>query len=153
MVRYFCRNCDNLLLKQIGSLIEHVWGKHGIEAKKYPNRSIFMCKECNLPFGSISLFLNHIDKAHGIHIWYEKGLTKRRIFFDGTLSENLTGETKRRYYVPKSHFTPISYEILRDQEEDKPQVADEKRGYCLRCKKLRNLVDYRVCRECYRLGF
>ena len=38
---------------------------------------------CN--FQSIRLFLDHVDKAHGIHIWYEKGLTKKKVFFDGTL--------------------------------------------------------------------
>jgi hypothetical protein len=87
-------------LKQISSVVDHVWGKHGVEVKKYLNRSVFRCEDCKLSFKSIIFFLEHIDKTHGIHIWYEKGLTRKRVFFDGILkgssTEDLVKQHQRR---------------------------------------------------------
>jgi hypothetical protein len=87
MVRYFCNNCNDQLLKQILSVVDHIWGKHGIEVQKYPSGSSFRCVECDKYFKSIIPFLEHIDKNHGIHIWYEKGLTNKKLFLDGTLNK------------------------------------------------------------------
>lgn len=102
MVRYLCHNCDDLLLKQVSSVIDHVWGKHGVEVKKYPNRSVFRCEDCNISFGSIISFLKHIDGTHGIHIWYEKGLTRKKVFFDGILKGSSTeGDRATRAHTLK----------------------------------------------------
>ena len=122
MVRYFCYTCENLLLKQIGTVIEHVWGKHGIEIRKNPSQSGFLCEECNLPFGSIPLLLNHIDKTHGIHIWYEKGLTKKRVFFDGILN-NTVSDAELDVKTPISkHTVPLSKRPYEPRKKDEDGI-------------------------------
>jgi uncharacterized C2H2 Zn-finger protein len=104
-------------LKQISSVVDHVWGKHGVEVKKYLNRSVFRCKDCNLSFKSIPFFLKHIDKTHGIHIWYEKGLTRKRVFFDGILKGSSTEENKTMSIPRKG--VPLS------QRPHEPRKSDD----------------------------
>ena len=100
MVKYLCHNCNDLPLKQISSVLDHIWSKHGVEVQKYHDIPGFRCADCKLSFKSIVLFLDHIDKTHGIHIWYEKGLTRKRVFFDGILkgssTEDLVKHQRRR---------------------------------------------------------
>jgi uncharacterized C2H2 Zn-finger protein len=124
MVRYFCSNCDDLDLKQISTVLDHIWSKHGVEVQKYRSLSAFRCSDCEISFKNISLFLRHIDKTHGIHIWYEKGITKKRVFFDGILNEPLKKENKtpektcqfqKRKYPP--HNVLMSQEKVRMKNE------------------------------------
>ena len=110
-------------MKQISSVLDHIWGKHGVEVQKYQNISGFRCADCKLSFKSIIFFLEHIDKTHGIHIWYEKGLTRKRVFFDGVLDEFPTGEDKTckktTVSIPNKH--PLSqrpYEARKNDDED-----------------------------------
>lgn len=95
MVKYMCHNCNDLPFGHITSVLEHIWSEHGIEVQKYHNITGFRCAECKTSFKSIVFFLKHMDKTHGIHIWYEKGLTRKRIFFDGILKDDMTKEDRR----------------------------------------------------------
>jgi hypothetical protein len=87
LVNYFCYNCNDLPFKTINAAIEHIGTKHSLLVEKDQNFSGFRCEGCEVYFAKITSFLTHLDKTHGIHIWYEKGLTKRRVFFDGTLNQ------------------------------------------------------------------
>jgi uncharacterized C2H2 Zn-finger protein len=120
MVKYLCHNCNDLLLKQTPSVIDHVWSKHGVEVKKYLNRSVFRCEDCNLSFKSIIFFLKHIDKTHGIHIWYEKGLTRKRVFFDGILDDSSTEEnrTQKDDHVNSKKGVPLSQRPCEPRKSD-----------------------------------
>jgi uncharacterized C2H2 Zn-finger protein len=46
----------------------------------------FRCDDCDMIFGGIFSFLRHLDKVYDIHILYERGLTKKRVYLDGILS-------------------------------------------------------------------
>lgn len=119
MVKYLCHNCNDLPLKQISSVIDHVWSKHGVEVKKYLNRSVFRCEDCNLSFSRLPFFLSHLDRTHRIHIWYEKGLARKRVFFDGILRDSST-EENRTLAVPRKEV-PLSqrpYEPRKSDDED-----------------------------------
>ena len=136
MVQYFCQNCNDLPMKSIPSVLEHVFGKHGIEVARTQRkveraddahsalrRTVvyfkgFRCEECNLPLDHTVALLNHIDRAHGIHIWYERGLTSKKVFFDGTLNEPPTAteaDEKKQAPITYKHI-PLSqhrYELRR----------------------------------------
>jgi len=118
-----CHNCDDLPLKHISSVIDHVWGKHGIEVTKIwrpllrsedarlpkrrsgKRRSGFRCEKCNVSLSNISSLLNHLDREHGIHVWYEKGLLQKRVYYDGVLEDALTEEvSEKREYIPLSQL-------------------------------------------------
>ena len=88
LVRYFCYNCDDLPLKTINSVIEHIFNKHSVVVEKDQSFSGFRCEECEVYLNQIIPFLSHMDKIHGIHIWYERGLVRKKVFFDGTLSQS-----------------------------------------------------------------
>lgn len=138
MVRYLCHNCNDLLLKNISSVVNHVWDEHNIEVTKIlqpvkraedarlplqttaiERVSGFRCEECNVSLGDVSSFLAHLDKTHGIHIWYEKGLIKKRIFFDGILDDSLTEDrTDKKTPISKSNI-PLS------QRPYKPRKSDD----------------------------
>jgi len=112
-----------LPLKKISSVLDHIWGKHGVEVQKYHDISGFRCADCKLSFKSITFFLKHIDTIHGIHIWYEKGLTRKRVFFDGVLDESPTEEDKTckktTVSIPSMN-TPLSqrpYEPRKNDDE------------------------------------
>jgi hypothetical protein len=115
MARYLCHNCNDLALKAVPQVLEHVWNKHGIEATKQLQavvraedaRSLlkptgkqkvsgYRCEACKVSLEGFKPFLTHIDKMHGIHIWYEKGLTKKRVFFDGVLESTSAGRTEQQ---------------------------------------------------------
>src|SRR3989304_5549091 len=104
MTRYFCHNCNDRYLKTITAIINHVWSEHGIVLEKVwqlvvrsedahippekTNRkkvSGFRCEDCKVFLEGNRSFLDHLDKIHRIHIWYEKGLDRKRIYFDGVL--------------------------------------------------------------------
>lgn len=124
MVKYMCHNCNDLLLKQTSSVVDHVWGKHGVEVKKYLNRSVFRCEDCKLSFKSIIFFLEHIDKTHGIHIWYEKGLTRKRVFYDGILKSSSTEENR----TPQCQFqerVPLSQRPFEPRKSDDEDVVKQ----------------------------
>ncbi len=106
MVRYLCHNCNDRLLKTITTVVEHVWAEHKIEvarrwqsvlrsedARLPPSEtrrqkvSGFRCEDYDASLSNVSSFLAHLDQVHAIHIWYERGLTKKRVFFDGILNE------------------------------------------------------------------
>jgi len=126
LARYMCNNCKDLLLKSITSVLDHVWAKHKIEVTKIwhsviraedtrlppmetSNRKVsgFRCENCKVSFSKASSVLVHLDKTHGIHIWYEKGLTKKRVYFDGILDKSrvsmrATADTAEKEFVPLS---------------------------------------------------
>jgi hypothetical protein len=110
-----------LPLKQISSVLNHVWDKHGVEVQKYHNISGFRCADCKLSFKSIIFFLEHIDKTHGIHIWYEKGLLKKRVFFDGIIKGSSTeANGTPKMSIPRKRV-PLSqrpYEPRKSGDED-----------------------------------
>ena len=110
MVKYTCYSChDEDLGASITKVIDHVWTKHRIEVSKKwdlmlpenahkPQRSMkvagFRCEECDILLRGAFFLLKHLDSAHGIHVWYERGLTRKRVFFDGILKDDLTKEEK-----------------------------------------------------------
>lgn len=122
MVKYLCHNCDDLSLKNISSVIDHVWAKHKIEVakewhpliraedarlppKKTGSQRVtgFRCEDCNVSLTGAPSFLTHLDRMHGIHIWYEKGLTRKRIFFDGILNaSSARDELGQQKFIPLS---------------------------------------------------
>jgi hypothetical protein len=82
------------LLKNISSVIDHVWAKHKIEVAKewqplfqaedarLPQKqtgkqkaSGFRCEACQVSLKDVHSFFLHLDKVHDAHLWYEKGLT------------------------------------------------------------------------------
>ena len=78
----------------------------------------FQCKECNVSLSNISSLLNHYDRKHGIHIWYEKGVLRKRIFYDGTLEDTITEEvTEKRKYIPLSQL-PYEPRIGKEKEDE-----------------------------------
>ena len=130
-----CRNCDDQLFRSITSVLNHVWDKHGVEVVKkwiaksedarLPLRetnkkrvSGFRCEECNVSFGNIISLLTHLDRKHGIHIWYERGIAKKRVFFDGILEDTLTEEgRKKREMIPLSK-RPLKPRISEMSEDE-----------------------------------
>jgi len=65
----------------------------------------FRCEKCNLSLRNISSLLNHLDREHGIHVWYEKGLLQKRVYYDGVLEDALTEEVnEKRAYIPLSQL-------------------------------------------------
>ena len=166
-----CHNCNDQLLKNISQVIDHVWSKHKIEVVKIwqpvlraedarltkrrtgkKRVSGFRCEECNVSLRNISSLLTHLDKKHGIHIWYEKGLRRKRLFLDGILDDTPTKETKK-----KQEWVPIStlaskkqreyIELLSSydstKEQDKADIKDylervEKESVCHLLKKEAN---------------
>lgn len=115
MVKYSCHNCNDLLLKSISSVLDHVWAEHKIEVAKMwqqvtksedahlPPRNTgkqkisgFQCGDCKVSMKDIPSFLAHLDKMHGIHIWYERGLTRKRVYFDGILDSTAKGKTEQQ---------------------------------------------------------
>lgn len=123
----------------------------------------FRCADCKSSFKSISLFLRHIDKTHGIHIWYEKGLTRKRVFFNGILDENTASEVEReveRREMAQSQKVlsiskpPFEHEKGIPERKVEPLiVAETKKGNCARCHKSRILIDGNVCKKCHKDGF
>jgi len=141
MVKYSCHNCNDLLLKSIDSVIDHVWAKHYVEVAKVlqsvmqsddarmPKRetgiqrvSGFRCEDCGVSLTDIRFFLAHLDKMHGIHIWYEKGLTRKRVYFDGILEGTSTGDKteQQKLFPPSKKNAPLSkrpYEPRKDNSD------------------------------------
>jgi hypothetical protein len=177
MVRYFCQNCDDLPMKFVSSVVSHVYGKHGIEVTRekqmiqraYDARSAskqikirlkgFRCKECDLSLDDVVAFLSHIHHVHGIHIWYEKGLERKKVFFDGTLEEvSANNEAGGKEFIPVSkRCVPISqrpYEPRKSSKEEDETTAQEKvivekrKGKCARCQKETFLIDGFMCAKC-----
>ena len=119
-VKYMCHNCNDQLLKSISSVIDHVWAKHRIEVSKIwqpieraedarlplkktgvKRVSGFRCEDCKVSLGNILSLLSHLDRVHRIHIWYEKGLTRKRVFLDGILDNVSTGgRVEKKEYIP-----------------------------------------------------
>lgn len=62
--------------------------------KKIGIQRIFRCKRCNVVLKDTPSFLAHLDKWHRVHIWYEKGLTRKGVFFDGILNGSSTEENR-----------------------------------------------------------
>ena len=143
MVKYLCHNCNDLLLKNISSVVNHVWDEHKIEITKklqmvkraedarLPLKKIgiqqvsgFRCEECNVTLRDVPSFLVHLDKIHDIHIWYEKGLTRKRVFFDGILDDSPTEENrayKKTAMSISKKSVPLSqrpYEPRKSDDED-----------------------------------
>lgn len=161
-----CHNCDDLLLKSISSVINHVWDNHKVEVAKIQKHVLkaedarlprkrtgkirvsgYRCEECNVSLSNISSLLDHLDRKHGIHIWYEKGIASKRLFLDGILDDKPTRETKKKQeWVPISKdYKPIS------QRPHKPGKSDATNDY-----ELRNQIwlrDQRVCQNCGREVF
>ena len=139
MVRYFCHNCrDEDLGSSITKVIKHVWRKHRIELSRkwarvtsfedayLPDGKIekmkitgFNCEECGIFLRSITLLLKHLDSEHGVHIWYERGLTRKRVFFDGILKDDLTKEERRGSMTPESrNAVPLSKRLFEPRKKD-----------------------------------
>jgi hypothetical protein len=62
--------------------------------------------------------LRHLDKTHDIHIWYERGLTKKRVYLDGILS---TKAEQQELLSPSKKNTPLSkrpYEPRKSEENE-----------------------------------
>ena len=114
LVIYLCHNCNDLLLKNLDSVLNHVWDKHEIEVSKVlepirraedsrlPPRETsrhticgFRCEDCKVSLSNVTAFFAHLDEIHGIHIWYEKGLTRKRVYFDGVLETTTKDNTKQ----------------------------------------------------------
>ncbi len=49
---------------------------------------------CGKGFRSLVVLLRHVDKVHGVHVGFERGMSKRRLFLDG-----ITKSAKRRCYL------------------------------------------------------
>lgn len=98
-------------MKTITAVVGHAWDEHKIEvgrrwqsvvraedARLPPSEtgrqkaSGLRCEDCNLSLDNVSSFLTHLDQVHGIHIWCERGLIKKRVFFDGILNDALGTE-------------------------------------------------------------
>jgi uncharacterized C2H2 Zn-finger protein len=79
--------------------------------KKAGIQRVFRCERCNVVLKDTSSFLAHLDKWHRIHIWYEKGLTRKRVFFDGILSDSSRDED-RTMSIP-SKRVPLQARPLR----------------------------------------
>lgn len=82
----------------------------------------FCCEECDVLLESIPKLLNHLDEAHGVHVWYERGMTRKRVFFDGILEDKLS-EEKEQNWQPHSlrGAVPLSkrpYEPRKSDEEE-----------------------------------
>lgn len=125
MVKYFCHDCNDKLLKSIAQVLDHVWIKHGVEVRREsqsvmrsedarePKRRTsserftgFRCEDCEASFANQKSFLTHLDR---IHIWYEKGLTRKRIYFDGILDMKTKDKTKQQRLLARSKRTlPLS---------------------------------------------
>jgi hypothetical protein len=145
MVRYFCHNCRDEYLSSITKVIDHVWRKHRVEvsrkwepsfasedARLPPKKtdklkvSGFCCEECDVFLESIFQLINHLDGAHGVHIWYERGMTKKRVFFDGILEDKLSEEKEQ-----KDLRIPLAGNVLKDavplsKRPYEPRKSDEK---------------------------
>lgn len=122
MVKYSCYNCNIDLGNNAPKVVGHVCNIHGIEiSRKWghvavsrdahkPRRNTkkltvtgFDCVECGIFLRTIILLLKHLDSKHGVHIWYERGLTNKQIFFDGILKDNMTmKEAGSKSVVPLS---------------------------------------------------
>ena len=132
-----CHNCKDLETKSITSVINHVWVKHSIiverklesvwvaedsrqrmRKKKKKRVSRYRCTDCNVLLGNTHSLLTHLDEKHGIHIWYERGLSRKRVFFDGIL-ENTT--TKERRKMRK--WIPLSKRPFEPRRSDKSEDA------------------------------
>lgn len=115
LVVYLCHNCNDQLLKAIDSVLNHVWDKHKIEVSKVlePIRRAedsrmppketsrqkicgFRCEDCKVSLSNVTAFFAHLDEIHGIHVWYEKGLTRRRVYFDGILDKTTKNKTEQQ---------------------------------------------------------
>jgi hypothetical protein len=127
MVQYFCQNCNDLMMKSVPSVLEHAFKVHGIEvtrtekeaeraedAHSTSRRTVaclkgFRCEECDLPLDYTIALLKHLDHSHGVHIWYEKGLTRKRVYFDGILDDSAHKEANQREQnQTERKYTPIS---------------------------------------------
>ena len=110
--------------------------------QKYHNISGFRCGDCKLSFKSIIFFLEHIDKTHGIHIWYEKGLTRKRVFFDGILNDSSAEEnrTEKDDHVNSKKGVPLSqrpYEPRKSEEiEEKTETNRERKLVVISCLRI-----------------
>jgi hypothetical protein len=122
MVKYRCHNCHDQEFRNIASIIDHIWVKHSLiverklksvwiaedsrqslRKKKKKRVSSYRCTDCNVLLGKTLSLLRHLDEKHGIHIWYERGLTKKRVFFDGILEDTVTEERrKKKEWIPLS---------------------------------------------------
>lgn len=79
----------------------------------------FRCEECDIFLRSIILLLKHLDSEHGVHIWYERGLTRKRVFFDGILKDDLTKEERRGSITQVSgNAVPLSKRPFEPRKKD-----------------------------------
>ena len=140
MTRYYCHNCKDVYLKTPTAVVDHVWVGHGVfveevsqlimrsmDARLPPEKTRkkrvdFRCDDCDMIFEGIFSFLKHLDKAHDIHIWYEKGLTRRRLYLDGILDMETDDKTKQQELLgqPKKNV-PLSkkpYEPRKNEENE-----------------------------------
>lgn len=90
MAQYQCGTCG--FFRNTVQLENHLSFKHNIHVSltNYPyltfghqslNRNY--CSNCGKQFRSFNQTLKHLDTVHHIHIAYERGLTRKRIFLDG----------------------------------------------------------------------
>jgi hypothetical protein len=112
-------------------VISHVWSEHGIilenvwkpvvqseDARIPPEETQkrkllgFRCEDCRVLLESSRSLIDHLDKKHGVHIWYEKGLDRKRVYFDGVLDTNLRQQkllpTKRNNRTLDRQNIPLS---------------------------------------------
>ena len=104
MPDYYCHNCKDIHLKTPTAIVDHAWTGHGVfietvllsvtksedahlpPEKTGKQRIGFRCDDCKVLLENKFSLLRHLDKTHDIHIWYERGLTKKRVYLDGILS-------------------------------------------------------------------
>lgn len=101
MPRYYCHNCNDTYLKTPTAIVDHAWTGHGVfvetvlqpimksedahlpPEKTGKQRISFRCDDCRVLVENTFSLLRHLDKVHDIHIWYDRGLTKKRVYLDG----------------------------------------------------------------------
>ena len=129
-----CHNCDDLLFKKIPQVINHVWSKHRIEVtkielpvsrsddarlpkEKTAHVSRYRCVECEASLKNIRALLTHLDRKHGIHIWFERGIARKRLFLDGILDENPAKEIEEKREMRKRNLS------LLDENKNTKEVS------------------------------
>lgn len=141
MVKYFCSNChDEQLGTSVAKVITHVWRAHRIELERTWEAVVvaedalsslnrirkmkvtgYRCEGCKLLPKNISLLLEHLDEEHGIHIWYEHGIARKRVYFDSPIKKTLSENENRNIWNSISRNpVPLSqrpYEPRKDDEE------------------------------------
>ena len=137
MVKHMCHNCHDLEFGNITKVIDHVWLTHSIiverkleyvwaavdarqslKKKRKKRISSYRCNECDILLRNTRSLLKHLDEKHGIHVWYERGIAKKRVFFDGILENTLTQEQRKR-----KAWIPISKRPFEPRRSDKSEDA------------------------------